>query len=467
MTAVNDPADLTAAEMARRFRERRLSPVEATQACLARIHAYNDTVNAYCWLDEDATMTEARRSEERYRLGRPLGPVDGVPVAVKEMFLMRGWPNRKGSRIIQEDQPWQADAPAIAALRRNGFVPLGRTTAPEFGWKGVTDSPLTGITRNPWDTSKTAGGSSGGSAAAVPLGMGPLALGTDAGGSIRIPAGFCGLVGHKPTHALAPMWPPSAFYPLAHVGPMTWTVEDTALLLDVLAEPDPRDDTLPPPRGSFREQLDGGVRGLRIAYSPDYGYIDVDPEIAAAVEEVARTLEELGAIVERVDPGFDDPRWAFDRIFFGGAANALRDIDRDGRAQMDPALVEAAEAEEERSVLDYLAAMNERAALMERTSRFHQRWDLLLSPALPLAAFEAGREVPEGAPDRRWPGWTRFSYPFNLTGQPAVSVPCGFTGSGLPIGAQLVGARHADATVLRAAHAYQLARPLTGHRPSL
>ncbi len=271
MTASSAIAELTAAELLELYQTKKLSPVEAAKACLARVRAHNDAVNAYRFVDEDTTLRLASESEARYLAGEPRGSLDGVPVAVKDVFLIKGWPTIKGSHAIARDQPWDIDAPAIAALRRNGFVPLGMTTTPEFGWKGVTDNPVDGVTRNPWDPSKTAGGSSGGSAAAVPLGMGPLALGTDAGGSIRIPAGFCGIVGHKPTMGRAPMWPPSAFAPLAHVGPMTWTVQDAALLLDVLTEPDSRDATLPANHSRFKDSLEGGIKGLRIAFSPASG----------------------------------------------------------------------------------------------------------------------------------------------------------------------------------------------------
>ena len=465
--ASSDIAELSATELVRLFHRRELSPVEAAQACLERIEQGNDTVNAYCLVDPQTTLAEARQAEERYRRQEPLGDLDGVPVAIKDVFLTRGWTNLKGSRTVDPDQPWDSDAPAIAALRRHGFVPLGKTTTPELGWKGVTDSPLAGVTRNPWDPRKTSGGSSGGSGAAVALGMGPLALGTDAGGSIRIPAGFCGVVGLKPTHGRVPMWPASAFGSLAHPGPMTWTVEDAALLMNVLVERDPRDPTLPPQNIDYLDTLSAGVSGMHIAYSPDLGYVDVDPEIASAVAEAARTFEDLGARVEEVSPDFDDPTQAFERLFYGGAANALRDIDAATRSRMDPGLVEVAEWASGFSMLDYMEAMNQRGALIERTSLFHERFHLLLTPTLPIAAFTAGLEVPENWPERRWHTWTPFTYPFNMTGQPAISVPCGFTEAGLPIGLQIVGARHQDDFVLRAAHAYQTARPLTDRRPRL
>ena len=460
-------AQLSATEMQRAFSTGDLSPVEVAHACLASIRRHDDAINACVRLSPDAAIAAAEHSAERHRRGQPLGPLDGVPVAIKDMFLTRGEANLKGSLTVDPDQPWLQDAPAVAALRRQGAVFIARTTTPEFGWKGVTDSPLTGITRNPWNPDLTAGGSSGGSAAAIAAGMTPLALGTDAGGSIRIPASFCGIVGLKPTHGLAPMWPPSAFYPLAHVGPMAWTVRDCALLLDALATPDPRDSTLPAPQDRFVDGLQAGADGLRIAWSADLGFVTVDPEVAALTEAAVELLADQGALVEHADPGFEDPREAFDTLFFAGAANALRDLGSEARSRMDPGLTEAVARAEPLSALDYLAAMNARAALSEQMGRFHARWDLLVTPTLPLVAFTAGREVPEHSPDPRWPGWTPFTYPFNLTGQPAITVPCGLTRAGLPVGLQIVGPRHADARVLQAAHALQQAMPLTHLRPTM
>ena len=459
--------ELPAIRLLELFEAGELSPVEAAESALERIRALDGEVNAFCLVDEETTLAAARRSETRYLRHRPLGVLDGVPVAVKDMFLTRGWPTLKGSKIFDRAQPWETDSPAVAALRRNGFVPVGKVTTPEFAWKAVTDGPLTGITRNPWDTATTPGGSSGGSAAAVALGMAPLALGTDGGGSIRIPAAFTGVVGHKPTQGRVPFWPPSSFGNLAHPGPMTWTVEDAALLLDVMAEPHFGDTTLPPPGVGYLAALDGRVAGLRIAYSRTLGYVDVDPEIANIVDSAARALEALGAFVEEADPGFPNPERNFERLFYGGAANSMRDLGPDKRKLMDPALVEVAEWAEKLSALDYLEALNEQRAITERMNRFHQCYDLLLTPSMPIAAFAAGHEVPPGWEHPHWPSWTPFTYPFNLTGQPACSVPCGFTQNGLPVGLQVIGPRHRDDLVLRAAHAYQLAEPLTDRRPPL
>jgi aspartyl-tRNA(Asn)/glutamyl-tRNA(Gln) amidotransferase subunit A len=445
---------LTAVEMLAAYRSGELSPVEVARGALERIE--RDDCNAFCLVDGDRALEDARASEARWQAGEPAGALDGVPVAVKDLMLTRGWPTLRGSRAIDAAGPWEDDAPVVAALRRNGAVLPGKTTTPELGWKGVTDGPLTGVTRNPWDRERTPGGSSGGSAAALAAGLVPLALGTDGGGSIRIPCGFTGLAGIKPTYGRVPAWPASPFGAVAHLGPMARTVTDAALLLDVMSEPDARDwVALPPPARSFLDGIEDGVEGLLIAFSPELGHASVDPEVAAAVMRAVVAFAALGAHVEQAEPGFEDPRAAFDVIWTSGAARAVADI---GGAE-DPGLLESVAAGREHAATDYLAALQRRDRLAIHMSRFHERWDLLLTPTLPLPAFAAGREVPEGWPDPRWPSWTPFSYPFNLTQQPAASVPCGFTGDGLPIGLQIVGPRYGDALVLRAARAYEAAHP--------
>jgi aspartyl-tRNA(Asn)/glutamyl-tRNA(Gln) amidotransferase subunit A len=356
----------------------------------------------------------------------------------------------------------------VARLRESGAVLLGKNTTPEFGWKGVTDSPLTGITRNPWNTAKTPGGSSGGGAAAVAAGMGPLTLGTDGGGSIRIPCAFTGLFGLKPSFGRVPAWPLSPFGTVAHVGPIARTVHDAALMLNVISQPDVRDwFALPPDARDYMAGLDEGVRGWRIAYSANLGYADVDPEVAMLVEQAARRFAGLGAHVEDAHPGFEGVEEIFRRHWFTGAAFLLKNFTASQKAVMDPGLIEVAEQGARIGMLDLLDAAQKRGALGIQMNRFHEKYDLLLTPALPLTAFDAGREVADVMKEKRWTEWTPFTYPFNLTQQPAASVPCGFTFGGLPIGLQLVGAKYADHIVLRAAHAYQVAHPLTDRRPPL
>jgi len=449
---------LSASELVAAYRAGERSPVEEAEAALARIEERDGELNAFCLVDADAALADARASEARWARGEPAGPLDGVPVGVKDLLVTQGWPTLRGSTAIDPAGPWEDDAPVVASLRRSGAVLPGKTTTPELGWKGVTDSALTGVTRNPWDPRMTPGGSSGGSSAALAAGMVPLALGTDGGGSIRIPCAFCGLPGLKPTFGLVPAWPASPFGPVSHVGPMARTVADLALMLDVIAAPDARDwQQLPPAARSFGAGLEDGVAGLRIAFSPELGFAAVDPEIAGLVARAAFAFAELGAQVEMADPGFADPRGTFDVLWSTGAARATAMLpSTDG---IDPGLAAIAEQGRAYSGVEYLTACGERDQLAIAMSRFHEQWDLLLTPAMPIAAFGAGREVPEGSADPRWPGWTPFTYPFNLTQQPAATVPCGFTSQGLPAGLQIVGPRHADALVLRAARSYEQANP--------
>jgi aspartyl-tRNA(Asn)/glutamyl-tRNA(Gln) amidotransferase subunit A len=463
-----DLADLTATELLDGYRSGQVSPVEAAEAALARIDRLDRTVNAFCLVDADSALATARASEARWRRDEPVGLLDGVPMSIKDVLLTEGWPTLRGSFTIDEAGPWTEDGPSVARVREQGAVLLGKTTTPEYAWKGVTDSPRTGPTGNPWDATKTSGGSSGGSAAAVGLGMGALSLGTDGGGSVRIPAAFTGTTTIKPTYGRVPHSPASPFGTLAHVGPMSRTAADSALLLDVIAGFDARDPwALAASAQSCLSALNLGVAGLRVAASPTLGYVDVHPEVALAFEAAVRVFTELGAKVEHVDPGFADPGPDFEVLWFSGAAKVAEPFGPEQRERMDPGLIEVCEVGARFSALEYLGAMAARNVLGARMSAFHTRYDLLLTPTLPLPAFEVGREVPAGSASPRWTSWTPFTYPFNMTQQPATSVPCGFTSDGLPVGLHVIGARHDDARVLAAAHAYQQATDWHLRRPTL
>ena len=455
----SDLLSLSAVDLLQAYRTKRISPVEVTRAVLQRIDTLNPVLNAFCFVAPDA-LTVAERSEARWMSGEPIGPLDGVPVSIKDILLTRGWPTRRGSRTVDPAGPWLDDAPAVARLREAGAVLIGKNTTAEFGWKGVTDSPLTGITRNPWNPVKTPGGSSGGGAAAVAAGMGPLTLGTDGGGSIRIPCAFTGLVGLKPSFGRVPAWPLSPFGTVAHIGPMTRSVHDAALLLNVIAQPDARDWlALPADERDYLDGLDDGVRGWRIAYSADLGYAGVDPEVAALVRQAAMRFTELGANVEEANPGFTGADEIFRRHWYSGAAHLLRNFTPAQKALMDPGLVDVAAEGAQIGMLDLLDAVQKRGALGTLMNRFHETYDLLLTPSLPLAAFDAGREVADVMMEKRWTEWTPFSYPFNLTQQPAASVPCGLTTAGLPVGLHIVGPRYEGARVLRAARAFEAIQP--------
>ncbi|HTO44941.1 MAG TPA: amidase [Burkholderiales bacterium] len=455
-----DVLSLSAAELLERYRSKRLSPVEVTRAALDRIARLQPTYNAFVMVGEREAVQAARESEARWLRGEPAGLVDGLPTTVKDLLLLRGWPTLRGSRTVNPNQPWDEDSAAVARMREQGAVFLGKTTTPEFGWKGVTDSPLTGVTVNPWDTTKTPGGSSGGAAVAAALGLGVMHIATDGGGSIRIPAGFCGLFGFKPTFGLVPVHPHPPPWTLWHQGPISRTVHDAALMLTVISRPDLRDFYAAPPLNvDYRQGLDDGIHGMRIAYSRTLGYARVEREIATLVDRAAQSLRDLGAQVEEVDLALEDPIKIMQPLWSVALAIAVQPLSADQRKLMEPGLLELAEPGLRMSALEYRALEKERETLARRMNLLHQRYDLLMTPQLATTAFAVNQEVPPGNGMKRWWEWSPFTYPFNLTQQPAASVPCGFAGNRLPVAMQLVGARFADAKVLRAARAYEQAHP--------
>ena len=470
-TAATDLTQCSAHELLQLYRSGAASPVEATAAVLARIAALNPQLNAFCLVAGDDAMAAARASEARWqaqrRGGAGVGALDGVPASIKDLILTAGWPTLRGSRTVDPQQAWDVDAPVSARLREAGAVLLGKTCTPEFGCKGETNSPLTGITRNPWDLRKTPGGSSGGAAAAIAAGLGPLAVGTDGAGSVRIPGAFCGNVGMKPSFGRVPAYPLSPFGTVAHLGPHSLSVRDTALMLNVMKQPDARDWTsLPFDASDYRVGLDDGVRGLRIAFSPTLGYAkDVDVEVAAAVARAAASLQELGAIVEAVDPGFEDPLDICTGLWFLGAATVWSTLTPAQRAVADPDFSAEAALGETLTALQVQQFNLRRGALGAHMRQFMQRFDLLVTPSVAVPAFDALPAGHSAMDPQAMLGWTPFSYPFNLTQQPAISMPCGLTAAGLPIGVQIVGPMFGDALVLRAARAFESITPAT--RPSL
>ncbi|MGH3663074.1 MAG: amidase, partial [Micromonosporaceae bacterium] len=424
---------MTATDLVAAYSAGEMSPVEATKAALRRIEEQDAECNAFCLVDAESALAQAKDSEERWQNNNPMGLLDGVPTSIKDIFLTEGWPTLRGSAAIDPDQLWDADAPVTARLREHGAVLLGKTTTPELGWKAVTDSPPCGITRNPWRHDLTAGGSSGGSAAAVATGMGPISVGTDGGGSVRIPASFCGIVGFKPTYGRIPLYPPSPFGALANAGPMTWSVDDVGLMLDVLALPDPRDPTaLAPPWSSYREAVRRDARGVRAAFSPTLGYVDVNPEVAEIVRNAVEALTDAGVMVDQVDPEFRDPVDAFQVLWAAGAAQMLDSFAEGAEDKLDPGLLELWRRGKSYSASEYLTAQDVRMQLGVHMGIFHQQYDVLITPTMPIPAFEAGHDVPPGSDFTEWPQWTPFTYPFNLTQQPAASVPAGVTEDGRP-----------------------------------
>lgn len=458
----SDLADCSASQLLDLYRGGQASPVQATEAVLARIARHNPALRAFCVVDHEAALASARASEARWQQGAPCGPLDGVPTSIKDLILTKGWPTLRGSRTVNPDQPWDVDAPATARLREAGAVLLGKTTTPEFGCKGETNSPLTGVTRNPWNPAKTPGGSSGGTAAAVAAGMGPLSVGTDGAGSVRIPAAFCGNFGLKPSFGRVPAYPLSPFGTVAHLGPHTMSVRDAALMMNVIKQPDARDWTsLPPDSTDYLNGLDDGIRGWRIAYSPTLGYAkNVDPEVAAAVAAAVQQLADLGAVVEQVDPGFDDPLDISTGLWFLGAWTVWNTLTPEQQALTDPDFRAEAEIGSRYSALQVQQLNLKRGALGSHMRQFMQRYDVLVTPTVSIPAFDAKPAGHTPMDPAAMLGWTPFSYPFNLTQQPACTIPCGLTRDGLPMGLQFVGPMFGDAQVLRAARAYERLHPI-------
>jgi len=457
-------ADLTqhtAEQLLALYREGAASPVEVTRQVLQRIAKLNPVLNAFCLVDEEAALKSAGVSEQRWQAhrhnGSAVGALEGVPASIKDLLLTRGWPTLRGSRTVNPQQNWDVDAPVTARLREAGAVLLGKTTTPEFGCKGETNSLLTGISRNPWNTAHTPGGSSGGASAAVSAGLGPLAIGTDGAGSVRIPAAFCGNVGMKPSFGRIPAYPLSPFGSVAHLGPHAMSVTDVALMMNTITRPDARDWTaLPFDNIDYTAGLKDGVKGLRVAYSPTLGYAkNVHPDIAAAVKKAASYLAQLGAQVEQVDPGIEDPLDITTGLWFAGAYQVWRALSKEQQALTDPDFAAQA-ALGERLDVNAVHQLNQRRGLLgSHLRQFMQRFDLILTPSTAVPAFKALPAGHSAMSSEAMLGWTPFSYPFNLSQQPAISLPCGLTADGLPMGVQLVGPMFADALVLRAAKALE------------
>ena len=460
-TSPTDLADCTATELARLYRAGAASPVEATRAVFARIDRLDRELNAFVCLDRAGAADAARGSQDRWTRGEPRGPLDGVPVSIKDLILTKGLPTLRGSFTIDAGTVWDVDAPATARLREAGAVILGKTTTPEFGCKGETNSPRSGITRNPWNPHKTAGGSSGGAAAAVASGMGPIAIGTDGAGSVRIPAAFCGCFGLKPSFGRVPAYPLSPFGSVAHLGPLTLDVRDAAAAMNVLKRPDARDWTsLPFDASDYSAGLEDGLRGLRVAYSPTLGYANnVDPEVAAAVDAAVRTMETLGAQVEQRDPGFEDPLEICTSLWFVGTWTVWNTLTPAQQAVTDPDFRAQAALGARFTALEVQNLFLRRGALGSQMRQFMQHYDLVVTPTVAVPAFDALAAGHGPMDPQAMLGWTPFSYPFNLTQQPACTIACGLTSERLPIGLQLVGPMFGDALVLRAARALEQVLP--------
>jgi len=445
-----------------------VSPVELLDHSLARLEEVEPKLNSFVTVTEDVARAAARAAEKAVMDGNPPGLLHGLPISVKDLIAMDGVRCTFGSKSAA-DNVAALDAPAVERVRKAGAVIVGKTTTSEFGCKAVGDSPLTGVTRNPWDPSKTPGGSSAGAAASVAAGVTPLALGTDGGGSVRIPGSLTGLFAIKPQFARVPVFPESAAPTLSHVGPMTRTVRDAALLLSAIAGFDRRDPfAVATPVPDFVAACDQPVEGMRIAWSPTLGYADPMREVVDLCERAVATFEDLGCEVVLVDQVMErDPVDMWMSEFYASIGTRLNPVLSAQPELLDPAVAEVLGRALDQKIQEYWTQVFNRYRFREDMRRFMEKYDLLVSPVLPVAGVDVGLNVPPGMPDANVVSWVRYTYPFNLTGQPGATLPVGFTDDGLPVGLQLVSKSHGEADIFRLSAAFESARPWTGETPPM
>lgn len=477
MVTVSWKDDATA--MAQAVRSKQVSATELARSALERVESIDATLHAFCTPTPEVAMAEAAAVDRAIAAGQEVGALAGVPYGIKDLICTKGVRTMSGAVAFADFVPDEDDV-VVERMRAAGAVSIGKTNVPEFGYSGVGHNPIGETTRNPWNPERTPGGSSAGSGAAVAAGLCPIALGSDGGGSVRIPASFCGLVGVKASMGRVPLYPGtkderypgvSSWESLEHIGPMARSVRDAALMLSVIAGPDERDRRTIP--CDDIDWIDAAkprdIRGLRVAYSADWGYAAVDPEVRRVVGEAARVFErELGCIVEEAHPGWEDPYAAFWGVVAAESdLKGLREIAARHGAKMTPHIVDF--INRPWTAEELTTANVVRKAVTNKMWRFMRNYDILLTPTLavpPFALHIQGLEKIDGrmvAPFQ----WLAFTFPMNLTGNPAASVPAGFTRDGLPVGLQIVGRHLADATVLRAAAAFEAARPWARQWPGI
>ncbi len=465
---MSDTAYMTALELRSAMARKEVSAVEVMDSTLSRMESVEPRLNAFVTPMPEEAMKSAQAADYALSAGAAPGPLRGVPISVKDLINVGGVKTTFGSRLMADNVAAE-DAPSVERVRAAGACIIGKTTTTEFGCKGGGgDSPLTGVTRNAWDTEKTTGGSSAGAATSVAAGLTPFALGTDGGGSIRIPSSFCGLFGIKAQFGRVPVFPTSATPTLSHVGPLARTVRDAALLLNTISGFDARDPASVSERApDFLAACDAPAKGMRVAWSPTLGYAKPTREVLEITEHAARTFESLGCLVELVEEVIEDPVDLWSAEFYASVGTRLKDALENSRELLDPAVAEVLEGALEGTIDEYYSSVFARYELREKVRRFFDGYDLLLSPTLPVPPFGAGVNTPPELPDRNVVSWVYYTYPFNLTGNPAASIPCGFTGEGLPVGLQMVAGTHRETDILRAAAAFEAARPWANVKPSL
>ncbi len=454
-------------------RSKEVSPVDLVAMCLERIESGDAEINAFAAVFAEQALSQAKEAERAIARKEPVGALHGVPIALKDLLYTKGVRTSRGSKVFQDFVP-DKDAPIVERLISAGAITVGKTTTTEFGWTASSVSSLFGPTRNPWDKRLTSGGSSSGSAAAVSARMVPAAIGSDGGGSVRVPASFCGIYSMKGTLGRIPVWPWSATETLSHAGPMTVSVKDSALLFDVLKGPHALDHGCLPDDGlSYAKEIERPTEGARVAYIPSLFGAVVDPQVEARVKEAVRTIEhDLNCSVDELDLDWADPFTAFETIWVGGRGIAYGDLVKDRREDLDPGFRFLVEQAQKIGAKDFIAALKSRALFSNLVQGLFEVYDFLVMPSVPIAPFSAELNGPDTGPyiesksPVAWARWAPFSYPFNLTGNPAASLPCGWNGN-LPVGLQVVGRRFDDAGVLRFSATFEAARPWRNRVPPM
>ena len=458
---------MTALEMRQLIRTKQVSPVEIIERTLRGIEASQGVLNAFVTITPELALDAARRAETSVLAGEDTGLLTGLPLSIKDLTAVKGVRFTSGSRTFA-DFLAPVDSPASERVKAHGAAIVGKTTTTEFGCKGSSDSPLTGETRNPWNLGKTTGGSSAGAGASVAAGLTPFALGTDGGGSIRIPSSMCGLFGIKAHFGRVPVFPTAATPTLAHVGPMARNVRDAALLLAAISGFDARDPASVAAKvPDYLGACDRSPKGLRIAFSPTLGYARPTREVADIAAKAVRVFEELGCSVELLEKVFDDPIDLWMAEFYAGVGTRLKKTLTEQRDVLDPAVAKLLDRALDQTIEEYYSRVFARYEFREKVRQIFDRFDLLMTPTTPVAAFDLGRDVPPELDDANIVSWVAYTYPINLCGLPAASVPCGFTQEGLPVGLHIVAKALAETDILRSAAAFEAARPWADKKPSL
>ncbi len=469
---------MDAVTLARNVRAKELSPVEVIDASIERMDKLEPVLHAFCTPGPEQARATAKQLESDIMAGKDPGALAGVPVSIKDLVCTKDLPTVSGSHIYK-DFYGGVDDVVVERLRDAGAIVTGKTNVPEFGYSGVGHNPVYETTRNPWDLQRTPGGSSAGAGAAVASGMGPFAIGSDGGGSVRIPASFSGIVGIKASMGRVPLWPGtkdetmpgvSSWESLECIGPMSRTVADSALMLSVISGPDMRDRrTLPKAEFDWMECLQGDLEGLRIAYSSDWGYAAVDPEVRRVVGDAVKVFEsDLGCTIEEANPGWDDPYGAFWGLVAAETdLIGMRRLAEEHAHHMTPHLVDFLNTPWTAEQLT--SAVMARKGVANKAAEFMSNYDLLLTPTLTVPPFALNIQGVEKVDGQIVPPfqWLSFTFPFNMTGQPAASVPAGFTKNGLPVGLQIVGRHLDDPAVIRACANFEKARPWADKWPEL